>query len=76
MKFDLKNENEIGLNDIASESDKKDLEFGKFKIDSDEEDDEDLFEYWEEVDKKKIKELKEKNPNIDVRLEDYLRSHS
>jgi hypothetical protein len=31
MKFDLKNENEIGLNDIASESDKKDLEFGKFK---------------------------------------------
>ena len=82
--MDLRNENEISLEDIASDDDKyKEDKFEDFKNASEgDEDDEDLknidnlYEFWHENDKKKMETMKEKNPNIDARLEEYLRSHS
>jgi hypothetical protein len=82
--MDLRNENEISIEDIASDDDKyKEDKFEDFKNASEgDEDDEDLknidnlYEFWHENDKKKMETMKEKNPNIDARLEEYLRSHS
>ena len=74
--MDFKNENEISLKDIASseEDEYKDDKFDEFKFQSD--DEQDLMEFWEGEEKKKVAVLKERNPNIDVKLEEYLRSHS
>lgn len=89
--MDLKNENEISLKDIASDDDYKngcdDLQ--ELQIQSDheavapeEEEDEEaknidnLYEYWQEMDAQKLGVQRERYPNIDMRLEEYLRSHS
>lgn len=42
----------------------------------DEEGIEDLYEFWEQQEKQRDDLKKERNPNINQRLEDYLRSHS
>lgn len=42
----------------------------------DEEGIEDLYEFWEQQEKQRDDLKRERNPNINQRLEDYLRSHS
>ena len=79
--IDLKNENEISLKDIASDdeykfSSEEQTPISKYGEEEDDEGVENLYQFWEEQDKKKLAFLKERNPNIDVRLEEYLMSHS
>jgi hypothetical protein len=79
--IDLKNENEISLKDIASDdeykySSEEPTPISKNEEEEDDEGIENLYQFWEEQDKKKLAFLKERNPNIDVRLEEYLMSHS
>ena len=80
-EIDLKNENEISLDDIASDNEYKfsseePTPISKYGEEEDDEGIENLYQFWEERDKKKLAFLKERNPNIDVRLEEYLMSHS
>ena len=74
--MDLKNENEIGLDDLTSDEEKDKVDDLKAQSDGEEDGIDDLYEFWVETDKKKAELLRERNPNIDTRLEEYLRSHS
>lgn len=78
-QMDLKNENEISVKDLASDDEDKKYDDSDIRAQSEDEAGEgidDIYEFWEESEKKRIAYLKEKNPNVDLRLEEYLRSHS
>jgi hypothetical protein len=69
QEMDLKNENEITLRDIASSEEESGM---GTPMNRDPEDDdegvEDLYQFWDEQDKRKLQFMKEKNPNIDAKL--------
>lgn len=77
--YDLKNDNEITLAELGYEDDPR-LRSLFHKIGEADSDDgeaiDNLYEFWEEQDRNKVQILKERNPNIDQKLEEYLRSHS
>jgi len=71
----LKTENEITLKDIG-ESEEERRPSSNQRMSDDEEGIEDLYEFWEQQEKQRDDLKRERNPNINQRLEDYLRSHS
>ncbi len=83
QQIDLRNENEITLRDIASdgEDEYKDEKFDENPSQGEEEDEEmkqidNLYEFWHEKEQQKTEGKRGINPDLDQRLEEYLRLHS